>query len=58
MSSHEREHGRARRGEDPIEALLRRVNCNDRRETHGDEVERAALKARWLAAVTYLSAAL
>ncbi|MFE1996088.1 hypothetical protein [Streptomyces parvulus] len=58
MSSHERDRGGTRRGEDPIEALLRRVNCNDRRERRGCEVERAALAAHRLAAATYLAAAL
>ncbi len=40
-----------------LQALLRGVNCNDRRE-HDTQVEDATLKARQLAAVTYLSAVL
>jgi len=40
-----------------MQALLRRVNCNDRREPD-TEVEEATLKARQLAAITYLSAVL
>ncbi|MGW0298802.1 hypothetical protein ACWDYK_19120 [Streptomyces anthocyanicus] len=53
-------HNRRRWGQDEdaeaLQALLRRVNCNDRREREPDtEVEEATLKARRLAAVAYLS---
>ncbi|GHB13852.1 hypothetical protein GCM10010330_79620 [Streptomyces tendae] len=52
--------GQARRrwGQDrdaeAMQALLDRVNCNDRRE-HDTQIEEATLKARQLAAVTYVS---
>ncbi|WP_399895930.1 hypothetical protein ACGH7X_40365 [Streptomyces sp. BBFR51] len=54
-------HNRRRWGQDrdaeAMQALLRRVNCNDRREPD-TKVEEATLKARQLAAIAYLSAVL
>jgi hypothetical protein len=45
------------RDQEAMESLLRRVNCNDRRN-QGDEVTEAVLRARRLAAVTLLGAVL
>ncbi|MGW3496341.1 hypothetical protein [Streptomyces sp. NPDC001020] len=49
--------GRRAREEEALQALLRRVNCNDRREPDR-EAEEILMRTRRLAAVTYLSAGL
>jgi hypothetical protein len=43
--------------QEALEELLRRVNCNDRREPDR-QVEEYTRKTRQLAAITFLSAAL
>ncbi|MFI6488833.1 hypothetical protein [Streptomyces sp. NPDC050564] len=49
--------GRLGKEQEALEELLRRVNCNDRREPDR-EPEEYTRKARRLAAVTFLSALL
>ncbi|WP_121714444.1 hypothetical protein [Streptomyces sp. E5N91] len=50
--------GRLSRDEEALQELLRRVNCNDRREPQGAAAREYADRTRRIAAVTYLSAAL
>ncbi|WP_030191566.1 hypothetical protein [Streptomyces violaceorubidus] len=50
--------GRLGREEEALHELLRRVNCNDRREPRDGEAEEYTLRTRRLAAVTYLGAVL
>ncbi|MDR3081606.1 MAG: hypothetical protein LBV60_11890 [Streptomyces sp.] len=59
MSKNEYRGGFVRRSreEEALQALLRQVNCNDRREPD-PEAEETLMRTRRLAAVTYLSAVL
>ncbi|MGV9915447.1 hypothetical protein ACWEWD_36080 [Streptomyces tendae] len=50
--------GRPSKEEQALQDMLRRVNCNDRREPQDDEARQYALRTSRLAAVAYLSAAL
>ncbi|WP_320782892.1 hypothetical protein [Streptomyces sp. CRN 30] len=50
--------GRLGKEEEALHELLRRVNCNDRREVQDHEAAEYALRTRRLAAVTWLSAVL
>ncbi|MFE4450680.1 hypothetical protein [Streptomyces sp. NPDC056796] len=50
--------GRPSREQQALDALLRRVNCNDRREPPDREIEEYTLRTRRLAAITYLGSVL